>query len=117
MREERHHHRATLAGILIGIGMGGFVDGIVLHQIAQWHSMLSNIVLPHTMDTMRVNMTWDGLFHALTWIVTLVGILRLRSAAYARAGRGPRPGGRGRLDTHGVTLLTSGAGGALDYNL
>jgi uncharacterized membrane protein len=30
-------------------------------------------------------MTWDGLFHALTWIVTLVGILQLRSAAHARA--------------------------------
>jgi uncharacterized membrane protein len=85
MREERYHPRVTLAGILIGIGMGGFVDGIGLHQIAQWHSMLSNIVPPHTMDTMRVNMTWDGLFHALTWIVTLVGILRLRSAASARA--------------------------------
>jgi uncharacterized membrane protein len=85
MREERYHPRVTLAGILIGIGMGGFVDGIGLHQIAQWHSMLSNIVPPRTMDTMRVNMTWDGLFHALTWIVTMVGILRLRSAASARA--------------------------------
>jgi uncharacterized membrane protein len=83
MRGERRSHRATMAGLLIGVGMGGFVDGIVLHQIAQWHQMLSNIVPPHTMDTMRVNMTWDGLFHALTWVVTLVGILRLRSAAYA----------------------------------
>ena len=83
MREARRSHRATVAGILIGIGMGGFVDGIVLHQIAQWHNMLSNIVPPHTMDGMRVNMTWDGLFHALTWIITLVGILQLRSAAYA----------------------------------
>ena len=36
------------------------------------------------MVTMRVNMTWDGLFHALTWLITLVGILQLRSAAYAR---------------------------------
>ena len=71
MREERRSHRTTVAGILIGIGMGGFVDGIVLHQIAEWHSMLSNIVPPHTMDTMPVNMMWDGLFHALTWIVTL----------------------------------------------
>ena len=85
MREERHHPRATVAGMLIGIGMGGFVDGILLHQIAQWHSMLSNLVPPHTMDTMRVNMMWDGLFHALTWLVTLVGILRLRSAAVGRA--------------------------------
>jgi uncharacterized membrane protein len=84
MREARRSYRATVAGILIGIGMGGFVDGIVLHQIAQWHNMLSNIIPPHTMDAMRVNMTWDGLFHALTWVITLVGILQLRSAAYAR---------------------------------
>jgi uncharacterized membrane protein len=85
MREERRSHRASVAGILIGVGMGGFVDGIVLHQIVQWHSMLSNLVPPHTMDTMRLNMTWDGLFHALTWLVTLIGILQLRSAAAARA--------------------------------
>jgi uncharacterized membrane protein len=65
--------------------MGGFVDGIMLHQIAQRQNMLSNVVPPHTMDNMRVNMTWDGLFHALMWVVTLVGILRLRSAAYAGA--------------------------------
>jgi uncharacterized membrane protein len=85
MRVERRSHRATVAGILIGVGMGGFVDGIVLHQIAQWHNMLSNVVPPHTMDDMRVNMTWDGLFHVLTWIITLVGVLLLRSAAAARA--------------------------------
>jgi uncharacterized membrane protein len=85
MRGERRSHRASVAGMLIGVGMGGFVDGIVLHQMAQWPHMLSNIVPPHTMDHMRVNMTWDGLFHALTWVITLVGILRLRSAAAARA--------------------------------
>lgn len=84
MSEAGRSSRVTLAGILIGIGMGGFVDGIVLHQILQWHNMLSNVVPPHTMDAMRANMTWDGLFHALTWLITLVGILRLRSAAYAR---------------------------------
>jgi uncharacterized membrane protein len=37
MRAEHRNGRATMAGILIGIGMGGFVDGVVLHQIAQWH--------------------------------------------------------------------------------
>ena len=61
MRVERRSRRATVSGLLIGIGMGGFVDGIVPHQIAQWHNLLSNIVPPHTMDEMRVNMTWDGL--------------------------------------------------------
>ena len=26
---------------LMGIGLGGFIDGIVLHQILQWHHMLT----------------------------------------------------------------------------
>jgi Predicted membrane protein (DUF2243) len=32
----------TLAGVLFGLGLGGFFDGIVLHQLLQWHHMLSN---------------------------------------------------------------------------
>jgi uncharacterized membrane protein len=74
--------KSTVAGILIGIGMGGFVDGIVLHQILQWHNMLSNLFPPATMENMRVNMVWDGAFHALVWLITLAGIFMLRSAAY-----------------------------------
>jgi uncharacterized membrane protein len=66
---------------LIGVGLGGFVDGIVLHQIMQWHNMLSNLYPPHTMENMRLNMVWDGVFHALVWVVTLVGICLLWSAA------------------------------------
>ncbi len=31
------------AGLLLGIGMGGFVDGIVFHQLLQTHSMLSGV--------------------------------------------------------------------------
>jgi hypothetical protein len=30
------------AGLLLGIGLGGFVDGIVLHQILQGHHLLSS---------------------------------------------------------------------------
>lgn len=29
------------AGVALGIGLGGFVDGIVLHQLLQVHNMLS----------------------------------------------------------------------------
>ena len=39
------HHRTrsiALPGILLGVGLGGFVDGILLHQILQWHHMLSS---------------------------------------------------------------------------
>jgi uncharacterized membrane protein len=65
------------AGILMGIGLGGFVDGIVLHQILQWHNMLSHQIPPITMENMKINMTWDGLFHALVWVITVIGIFML----------------------------------------
>lgn len=64
--------------------MGGFVDGIVLHQIFQWHSMVSNWFPPTTMEAMSFNMMWDGIFHAFVWVVTLIGILLLWNAAYRR---------------------------------
>src|SRR5690606_18775693 len=62
------------AGVLLGVGLGGFVDGIALHQILQWHNMLSAIIPPDDLVAMKVNMVWDGLFHALTWTMTAVGL-------------------------------------------
>ena len=67
----------TASAILLGIGLGGFVDGIVLHQILQWHSMLSNVVRPSTVEAIHLNMFWDGVFHAATWIVTFIGVMLL----------------------------------------
>jgi uncharacterized membrane protein len=77
--------KTSIAGILLGIGLGGFIDGIVLHQILQWHNMLSNWYPPTTMETMSFNMVWDGLFHAAVWLATLVGVLLLWHAAYHRS--------------------------------
>ena len=34
------YERARNAALLLGVGLGGFLDGIVLHQIAHWHQML-----------------------------------------------------------------------------
>jgi Predicted membrane protein (DUF2243) len=31
-----------LPGILLDVGLGGFADGIVLHQVLQWHHMLTS---------------------------------------------------------------------------
>ena len=67
----------TAPAILFGIGLGGFLDGIFLHQILQWHSMLSNVVPPSTVEAMHLNMFWDGVFHAATWIVTFVAVMLL----------------------------------------
>jgi len=77
----KRSNRAAMASFLIGIGMGGFVDGIVLHQILQWHNMVSNWIPPTSMESMRVNMFWDGIFHAFVWLVTFSGIVLLWRAA------------------------------------
>jgi uncharacterized membrane protein len=50
------------AGLLLGVGLGGFVDGILLHQIVHWHNMGSAV-----------------------WLMTLVGVYWL--LADARRGR------------------------------
>ena len=65
------------SGIMIGAGLGGFIDGIVFHQILQWHSMLSNVRPPVDLVSMKYNMVWDGVFHVLAWLMTAVGIARL----------------------------------------
>lgn len=105
---------AVVPGILLGAGFGGFVDGIVLHQIFQLHNMLSAWVRPDTMEAMRVNMAWDGYFHALCWVVAMAGLWGLWSAG--RAGR--TPGARGFL---GQLLLGFGlfnlVEGIIDHHL
>ena len=34
---------SRVSGLLLGLGLGGFVDGIVLHQVLQWHHMVSDV--------------------------------------------------------------------------
>lgn len=72
-------HRGAIIspGILLGAGLGGFADGILLHQILQWHNMLSSVHPPTDLVQMKYNMLWDGLFHAFTWIMVVLGIWRL----------------------------------------
>ena len=68
------HRPLIVAGVILGLGLGGFVDGIVLHQILQWHHMLSSVRPPTTIAQMKINMLWDGLFDAATWVLTVLGI-------------------------------------------
>lgn len=74
------------AGVAIGIGMGGFVDGILFHQILQIHNMLSARVPTDTLVGAKVNMVWDGLFHALVWGMTALGIALLWRARAVSTG-------------------------------
>lgn len=68
------------AGTLLGIGLGGFVDGILFHQLLQVHNMLTarypkTGVDPQTaVVNIEINMFWDGLFHTFTWAMTALGL-------------------------------------------
>jgi uncharacterized membrane protein len=73
-------------GLLLGLGLGGFVDGILLHQVLQWHHMVSNTeddrvgLADYPVDTvagLETNTLWDGFFHVATWIVVVVGLALL----------------------------------------
>jgi uncharacterized membrane protein len=87
-RARRVDDRSIAApGILLGLGLGGFVDGIVLHQILQWHHMISSTA-KGPMDTvagLEANTLADGVFHAATWLLTAVGVWSLwRNASRRR---------------------------------
>jgi uncharacterized membrane protein len=71
----------------MGIGFGGFVDGIVLHQLLQWHHLLSDegSFPTDTVAGLEGNTVADGVFHVATWLFVLVG-----SVALVRAWRDGR---------------------------
>ena len=66
---------SRLSGLLYGLGLGGFVDGIVLHQILQWHHMVSHVddYPTTTLAGLEVNTLADGFFHLATWFLVLGG--------------------------------------------
>jgi len=68
----------TAAGVFLGLGLGGFFDGIVLHQILQWHHMLTSGGYPaDSLRNLQINTLWDGVFHAATWIFVVIGLTLL----------------------------------------
>ncbi|MGW7265151.1 DUF2243 domain-containing protein [Streptomyces sp. NPDC054842] len=72
-----------LPGIVLGVGLGGFVDGILLHQLLQWHHMLTSTnhdrigvkyYDPDTVTGLEMNTVWDGVFHTVCWIAVIAGL-------------------------------------------
>jgi len=75
-------HFPVGAGILLGLGLGGFFDGIVLHQILQWHHMATSAGYPaDSLANLKLNVLLDGLFHAATYLFTAAGLFLLWRAA------------------------------------
>ncbi|MBA3900217.1 MAG: DUF2243 domain-containing protein [Bacteroidetes bacterium] len=65
------------AGFFLGLGMGVFLDGILLHQLLQWHQIISNVLPPDTLLNKQVNTFWDGILSLFTWGFTVTGLILL----------------------------------------
>ncbi|WP_121118832.1 DUF2243 domain-containing protein [Croceibacterium ferulae] len=63
--------RGTRSALILGFALGGFFDGILLHQILQWHHLLS---LVPGVDTLRAQVLWDGYFHGLMYVIAAIGL-------------------------------------------
>jgi uncharacterized membrane protein len=74
----------TASGILFGLGLGGFFDGIVLHQVLQWHHMLSSWYPTNTIENLRLNTLWDGIFHSATYVFVVIGLYLFWKVAHSR---------------------------------
>lgn len=71
-------------GVLLGMSWAGLADGIVLHQILQWHHMICSTRTCHplSMDDLRRMDRTDGYFHLSVWALTM-----LATALLFRAGQ------------------------------
>jgi len=71
------------SGILLGLGLGGFFDGIILHQVLQWHHMLTSAGYPaNSIQNLQINTLWDGIFHLSTYVFVLLGLIVLWKRAH-----------------------------------
>ncbi|MBD1934152.1 MULTISPECIES: DUF2243 domain-containing protein [Cyanophyceae] len=100
--KQNQHRLLIIAGILLGMGFAGFFDGIMLHQILQWHHMLTSVQPTTNIGSFEVNTFWDGLFNASTYAMTIAGLVLVWRA-------GLRGDFVGKSKTFGGALLV-GAG-------
>jgi uncharacterized membrane protein len=78
------------SGYLLGFSLGGFFDGILLHQILQWHHLLIALQQEPFRD-IKVQILADGLFHALMYLVATAALWLLwRSRSELPAERADR---------------------------
>lgn len=83
--EPSHNRLLIAAGILIGAGLlAGFVDGILLHEILQWHHMITSVRPATNLPNLELNTLGDGLFHLGTWLMTVIGGVLLWRAGERR---------------------------------
>lgn len=74
--------RPLWGSALIGFALGGFFDGILLHQVLQWHHLFSLVPGEQWRD-IRNQILMDGWFHVLHYLIACAGLYLLWSARAA----------------------------------
>lgn len=59
--------RSIGSGILMGVGVAGFIDETVFHQLLHWHHFYDR-------GSADAGLVSDGFFHAGSWIAMVAGI-------------------------------------------
>lgn len=77
----------ALAGGVLGFALGGFFDGILLHQVLQWHHLFS-LVPGEIWRDIKMQILMDGWFHVLHYIIALAGLWLLWRARANFSGTG-----------------------------
>ena len=74
-----HSVGLAIPAMLLGVGLGGFLDGIVLHQLLQWHHMVSAAegYAATTVEGLEANTRWDGAFHMVAYVFVVAGLILL----------------------------------------
>lgn len=80
--EERSGRPSAAGAAILGFAFGGFFDGILLHQVLEWHHFLS--LVPG--KDLRTQILADGLFHLATYLVAAIGLVLLWRKGNTRAG-------------------------------
>lgn len=80
------HRSPNVAAGVLGFALGGFLDGILLHQVLQWHHLLS-LVEGEALRDLRVQILADGVFHVLMYAIAIAGLWLLWRARGGITGR------------------------------
>lgn len=59
--------RNVLAGVLNGVGIAGFIDETIFHQLLHWHHFYDRASL-------EAGLVSDGLFHAGSWFAMVASL-------------------------------------------